>query len=157
MTMIAGKTGALTRACCEIGAILGGGDAATVAALSEFGRDLGLSFQLQDDVLGIWGDPDKTGKADSDLAHRKKTLPVLYAAERDPRVRELYFDAADAPSTDEIAELRDRIEVAGGRTHTEHAAATAYANGMEALAGLPQTHSVALLDTLAKSLLGRVA
>jgi geranylgeranyl diphosphate synthase, type I len=117
---------------------------------------LGQSFQLQDDVLGIWGDPAQTGKADSDLAHRKKTLPVLFAAEHDARVRELYF-TGNAPDAAQIAELRMRIEAAGGKAHTEAAAATAYANGLEALDSLPASPERTALDALAKSLLGRAA
>ncbi len=154
MEMIAGKTAALTRGACEIGAILGGGDAALIAALGEFGRCLGMSFQLQDDVLGIWGDPAKTGKADSDLAHRKKTLPVLFAAERDPRVHALYFTGS-APTPEQIDELKTRIDAAGGRSHTESAAAAAYANGMEALASVAPSPASQTLNALAQSLLGR--
>jgi geranylgeranyl diphosphate synthase type I len=154
LEMIAGKTGALTRASCEIGAILGGGSAAQIAALGEFGASLGRSFQLQDDVLGIWGDPSKTGKADSDLVHRKKTLPVLYAAERDAHVRALYFSNAPLTPAD-ITDLRTRIEVVGGRSHTEAAADTAYAKGLEALVDLPDNEAVGTLTALAQSLLGR--
>jgi geranylgeranyl diphosphate synthase, type I len=154
LTMITGKTGALTRASCEIGAILGSGSAAQIDALGQFGASLGRSFQLQDDVLGIWGDPSKTGKADSDLAHRKKTLPVLFAAERDERVRQLYFTGA-APTFEQISELRARIEAAGGRAHTESAAQTAYAHGLEALEALPANDATSTLEMLAKSLLGR--
>jgi geranylgeranyl diphosphate synthase type I len=155
-TMIAGKTGALTRACVEIGAVLGGGSDAHTAALAEFGRCLGLSFQLQDDVLGIWGDPLKTGKAGSDLIHRKKTLPTLIAAERDPYVRDHYLRAASVSEADaEI--LRQRIADAGGRADTEAAAAAAYRDGIAALRTLPPSTAVALLEDLAHSLLARSA
>jgi geranylgeranyl diphosphate synthase, type I len=157
MTMIAGKTGALIKAAVEIGAILGGGNEGQINALAEFGRCLGLSFQLQDDVLGIWGDPAKTGKAGSDLVHRKKTLPVIFAAERDPAVRARYFGAETVTETD-AAELRERITAAGGRAHAEAAAEAAYARGMEALASLlPAGPAAQALDTLARSLLGRTA
>jgi geranylgeranyl diphosphate synthase type I len=154
MNMIAGKTAALTKACCEMGAILGGASQSVVAKLAEFGRCLGLSFQLQDDVLGIWGDPSMTGKADSDLAHRKKTLPVLYAADRNADIRARYFGDG-AISQDEAQKIKAMIEAEGGRKHTENEAAVAYANGMEALASIPQTRSRELLENLAKRLLGR--
>ena len=155
-TMIEGKTAALIRASLEIGAILGGGDDAQIAALGEFGRCLGLSFQLQDDVLGIWGDPKQTGKAGSDLIHRKKTLPTLFAAEQDPIVRDEYLRAQFVSEAD-AAILRERIAAAGGRAHTEAAAEAAYRNGQEALAGAGSSPAIAVLEELARSLLGRSA
>ena len=80
LAMAAGKTGALLAAACGLGALAGGGDARQVDLLTEFGRHLGLAFQLVDDLLGIWGDPAATGKpARSDLANRKKSLPVVAA------------------------------------------------------------------------------
>ena len=76
--MIAGKTAALLSACCHIGALLGGGDEARQDAYRAFGHYLGLAFQVQDDILGIWGDEVLTGKsAASDLIEGKNSLPVL--------------------------------------------------------------------------------
>jgi len=76
--MVAGKTASLLSASCHIGAILGNADESTVEAYRSFGHFLGLAFQVQDDILGIWGDENVTGKsAASDLIERKKTLPVL--------------------------------------------------------------------------------
>jgi geranylgeranyl diphosphate synthase type I len=152
--MIEGKTAALTRASLEIGAVLGGGDAAQVQALGEFGRCLGVSFQLQDDVLGIWGDPTRTGKAGSDLVHRKKTLPALFAAERDEYVRDNYLRASHV-TEDQAAALRERIDAAGGRAHTEERAAEAYRTGLSALRTISATPAAGLLEELARSLLGR--
>ena len=56
-------------------------DDAVIAQYRAFGWALGLAFQINDDLLGIWGAEDATGKAASDVAHRKQTLPVIYAAE----------------------------------------------------------------------------
>lgn len=76
--MVAGKTAALLSACCHIGALLGGADDAKQEAYRSFGHYLGLAFQVQDDILGIWGDEALTGKsAASDLIEGKKSLPVL--------------------------------------------------------------------------------
>jgi geranylgeranyl diphosphate synthase type I len=154
LAMIAGKTGALTVACCEIGAVLGGGSDAHIHAAGEFGRYLGLAFQLQDDVLGVWGDAALTGKDSSDIAHRKKTLPLLYAAEQDARVRTLYF-APEALNSDQIQTLRAYVDATDARAHTEAAAAAAFAQGIEALDELPESAARTLLQTLAESLLGR--
>jgi geranylgeranyl diphosphate synthase, type I len=74
------KTGALLACACAIGALFGGGDPGQVEQLRGFGENLGLAFQLIDDLLGIWGDPVVTGKpVHSDLASRKKSLPVVAA------------------------------------------------------------------------------
>ena len=76
--MVAGKTAALLSACCHIGALLGGADISLQEAYRSFGHYLGLAFQVQDDILGIWGDETLTGKsAASDLIEGKKSLPVL--------------------------------------------------------------------------------
>jgi geranylgeranyl diphosphate synthase, type I len=76
--MISGKTAALLSACTEIGALLGAADEASQEAYRAFGYYLGLAFQIQDDILGIWGDEALTGKsAASDLEEGKNSLPVL--------------------------------------------------------------------------------
>src|SRR5512138_3714664 len=76
--MTSGKTAALLSACCQIGALLGGADESRQDAYRSFGHYLGLAFQVQDDILGIWGDEAVTGKsAASDLVEGKNSLPVL--------------------------------------------------------------------------------
>jgi len=76
--MVAGKTAALLSACCHIGSLLGGADEAKQEAYRSFGHYLGLAFQVQDDILGIWGNEAVTGKsAASDLVEGKNSLPVL--------------------------------------------------------------------------------
>jgi geranylgeranyl diphosphate synthase type I len=94
MAMSAAKTGALLGCAASIGAILAGAPPATVGALRDYGRHLGLAFQAVDDLLGIWGDPARTGKpAGSDLRQRKKSMPVVAAL------------AAGGPECDELRQL----------------------------------------------------
>lgn len=77
--MVEGKTAALISACATIGALIGGAQPAVCLHYKDFGYFLGLAFQAQDDLLGIWGDAALTGKSnESDLISGKKTLPVLY-------------------------------------------------------------------------------
>jgi geranylgeranyl diphosphate synthase type I len=77
--MITGKTAALLSACCHIGSILSGVEESKQDAYRSFGHALGMAFQVQDDILGIWGDEALTGKsAASDLLEGKKSLPVLH-------------------------------------------------------------------------------
>lgn len=80
LAMAGGKTSALLACAASIGAALAGAPAATVDALADYGEHLGLAFQLVDDLLGLWGDPDVTGKPVlSDLRARKKSAPVVMA------------------------------------------------------------------------------
>lgn len=91
--MIGGKTAALLAGACEIGARLGTGEAQLYRTLANYGESLGIAFQIADDVLGLWGDPEVTGKsARTDLLSRKKSYPVLYAmqSERGEELRALY-------------------------------------------------------------------
>src|SRR5207237_313986 len=80
LEMEGNKTGALLACASSIGAVLGGADDATADALEAYGYHLGLAFQAVDDLLGIWGEPEATGKQTwSDLRQRKKSLPVVAA------------------------------------------------------------------------------
>ncbi|MCB0064420.1 MAG: polyprenyl synthetase family protein [Caldilineaceae bacterium] len=79
LRMIRGKTAALVGASVAIGALLGGATAQEQSAAYQFGIACGMAFQIQDDILGIWGDPAITGKAaGNDLLRRKKSLPILH-------------------------------------------------------------------------------
>lgn len=81
--MISGKTAALLAACTQIGALTALVDETIQSKYHRFGYLLGLAFQVRDDFLGIWGDETLTGKSnESDLLSRKKSLPVLYALEK---------------------------------------------------------------------------
>ncbi|GLY65780.1 polyprenyl synthetase family protein [Amycolatopsis taiwanensis] len=119
LDMAAGKTGALLSASSAIGAVLAGAPRETVDALAGFGADLGLAFQLVDDLLGIWGEPATTGKpVYSDLRARKKSLPVTYSITHGGAIgRELaeWLAAPEEPGEDGVRHAADLIEQAGGR------------------------------------------
>ncbi len=78
LQMIRGKTAALISAAARFGAILASDDATMIATLARFGENIGMAFQITDDILGIWGDPAVTGKsAAADILSKKKSLPVI--------------------------------------------------------------------------------
>ncbi|WAL63038.1 polyprenyl synthetase family protein [Amycolatopsis cynarae] len=120
LDMAAGKTGALLSASTAIGAVLACAPQETVEALAGFGADLGLAFQLVDDVLGIWGEPEVTGKpVHSDLRARKKSLPVTYAVTHGGALgRELaeWLARPGTPGEDSVRRAAELVEGAGGRT-----------------------------------------
>ena len=77
--MIRRKTGALMSASCETGAIIGGGTERQIRALSDFGMDMGVGFQIHDDVLNLRGDVKRYGKEIcGDINEGKRTLVVIY-------------------------------------------------------------------------------
>jgi geranylgeranyl diphosphate synthase type I len=85
LEMVAGKTAGLLRCASYGGALLATdgsrpGAAKSLTAFGEFGMHLGLAFQIRDDVLGIWGAEEDTGKpSGSDIRRRKKSLPIIFA------------------------------------------------------------------------------
>lgn len=138
--MVGGKTAALLSASAAIGAIAAGAPAAAVDALAECGRLLGLAFQVQDDVLGAWGDPGVTGKSTADdIRTRKKAFPAVYALEHldaAGRARLLALYDQRSLSDGDIAEALALFDRAGAR---EAAVATARAYADAAIAAVAGT------------------
>ena len=123
--MIGRKTAALIAASIEAGALLATDDEDVIGRYRAFGWALGLAFQLNDDLLGIWGAEQSTGKEPSDVAHKKKTLPVIYAAEHagpEDRERLLELYRTDAPSADGARRDRPILERVGARDYTREQA-----------------------------------
>jgi geranylgeranyl diphosphate synthase, type I len=119
--MIGRKTAALIAASIEAGALLATDDEAVISRYRAFGWALGIAFQINDDLLGIWGKEQATGKAPSDVIHKKKTLPVIYAMEQaGPEDRErlgaLYATADPSPA--EVTEIVELLERLGARDYT---------------------------------------
>jgi octaprenyl-diphosphate synthase len=79
LAIIEGKTAELTAVSCRLGAVYADAPESTVAALDRYGRNLGIAFQIADDVLDIWGEERVTGKSlGTDLEKQKLTLPLIY-------------------------------------------------------------------------------
>jgi len=97
LDIIASKTGELTSASCRLGAHLAGAGAAEVELLGQYGRDLGIAFQIADDLLDLVGDESTVGKSlGTDLEKHKPTLPLLRAlAGLDPGERAERLAAMD--------------------------------------------------------------
>ena len=78
--MIARKTGVLFASACRLGAMAGGASTEATEAFAAYGLELGLAFQEQDDLLGVWGRSAETGKPDAaDIIERKRGLPAAMA------------------------------------------------------------------------------
>jgi geranylgeranyl pyrophosphate synthase len=162
--MVRLKTGALLAAAAQMGAIVATDNAALIEAYYEFGENLGASFQIQDDVMGAWGDELVTGKAGAiDIRDKKKTLLVVYALNQaeDPsasrRIAELYTQPEPLDPA-AVAETLSILEGIGAREYAERLAKEYYAAAMDSLdrTGIDNREQVALRE-LAASLLGREA
>ncbi|NLG28099.1 MAG: polyprenyl synthetase family protein [Chloroflexi bacterium] len=159
--MIRGKTGALLAGAMRAGAILAGAPDQVVGRYSSFGLELGLAFQITDDILGIWGDPGVTGKsAAGDILTRKKTLPVLHALATEAQrgqadLAQRYarpLTQADVPFVLTLLERAGAREAAEVRAREHLAHALVHLNATHG--GLPASE---MLRHLADSLADRTA
>jgi geranylgeranyl diphosphate synthase type I len=119
--MIGRKTAALIAASVEAGAVLATDDEAVIGRYRAFGWALGIAFQLNDDLLGIWGEQALTGKEPTDVARHKMTLPVIYAFEHASQSDRMGLEAVwrtEAPDNGQVTAAVDLIEKLGGRDYT---------------------------------------
>jgi geranylgeranyl diphosphate synthase, type I len=153
--MIEAKTAALLSACTQIGALLAGADDQKLGQYRIFGRDLGLAFQVQDDILGIWGDEALTGKsAASDLVEGKLSLPVIYAISQKGNFEQLWASSPILPSR--VADIAQMLVDVGAYDFCKHEESRLTNQALTALntAG-PQGAAGSALIELAKKLLNR--
>jgi geranylgeranyl diphosphate synthase type I len=153
--MVEGKTAALISTCTELGAIAASRNEETRLHYRQFGRNLGLAFQVQDDRLGIWGDSAMTGKSnESDLVTRKKTLPVLYGLIRDDEFAAQWKNGSILP--DQVRVLANLLEYEGGKEYTQTQVNTLTKASLDALEiAQPQGLAGEALKKLALELINR--
>jgi geranylgeranyl diphosphate synthase type I len=160
--MIRHKTAALLAASAQLGAIVATDDLAIPDCYYRFGEHLGTAFQIQDDILGAWGDEQITGKsAATDIRDKKKTLPVVYAlnqsGDRDAARRLASLYAQDAPLDEGAIERALTIlEQVGAHRYADDMAAQYHRLALESLdqTGI-ENAAQAHLREMAASLLGR--
>jgi geranylgeranyl diphosphate synthase type I len=159
LDMAAKKTAALFAASTFLGAYLGRKDSELVDLFRLLGRDLGVVFQIYDDILGIWGARETVGKSAGDIPQRKKTLPVAYGLQSSKgaaraRLEKLY--SRESIEIEDIKEVAKILEDLGAREYAENVAQQYY---RKALAHLNATglrlSSLAPLKETAGALLTR--
>lgn len=157
LAMIEGKTAALIAAAAYLGALVGGADESTAGAYRAFGRHLGLVFQIQDDILGIWGDAQVLGKStSSDIKTRKNTLPVVYGLERSPELRQIY--AQGEPTPEQVERVVGILETVGAHQAAQELALHHHRESMQALErAAPLDSAGEALRELTASLLNRIS
>lgn len=150
--MIDGKTAELCACCCRLGAIYAGATKREADGLESFGRNLGMAFQIADDLLDLTGDEATTGKTTgADLAKQKMTLPLIYT--RDSLVngpRMAMEEWLSHPSSETRAEVAKLVDAVGGFAYAQKQA-VAYADAAIAdLAILADSETKQTLATLAR-------
>lgn len=119
--MVGGKTAALLSCSCELGAVCADANTERREAFQQFGHYLGLAYQAQDDILGIWGEQTKTGKSTAgDLVTGKLTLPVIFGLNQDQEFRDRW--KSGSIKTEEVPELARRLERIGSRAYAQNVA-----------------------------------
>lgn len=114
--MAAAKTGVLLSCSAELPAVLTGAPRDKSAALAAYGRGVGAAFQLVDDLLGIWGKPEVTGKSNhSDLLAKKRSLPVSWALEQPGTESLAHWFASGDTSESELARVATELDEIGAR------------------------------------------
>jgi len=133
------KTAVLFGAACELGALEGGGDRRLLAA---FGEQVGLAFQILDDVLDVTGPPDRTGKPQgADLLDGTVTLPLIIARERDPDLAAL--DVRQIRTAAHAFAVCERIAATGALTAAKRRALELVARAKRQIPALPDRQRAA--------------
>lgn len=149
--MIRGKTAELTAVSCRLGAHYAGAEPALVEGLESYGRDLGVAFQIADDVLDLLGEESATGKTlGTDLAKQKLTLPLIRflqvaGPEEAARVRDLLA----VPGSERREALRPLLESSGALEYAWEQAGRLTAAARSVLRGLPASAARESLEQLA--------
>ena len=160
--MIARKTGSLLGCAARLGAMAGGAPGATESAYARFGLELGLAFQEQDDILGVWGRSEETGKPPAaDVVERKRGLPAAVALSRPDApgwLKEVYGHDNGAVSDATVARVIAHFDALNLRPALEAQVATHYDAARAALAeAAPRKPASGYLTEMCDMLLSRRA
>lgn len=159
LAMVERKTGAMMGVSLSIGATLAGASSEQADALDRAGKRLGRCFQMRDDWLGIWADPDALGKpTDADIRRRKKSYPILYTlgnapAEARRELMEIYrseLGGGDDLPEEQVDWVHNLLDEIGADQVTDQAARVEYeAFRVEMESAKPRAEAVADLEALA--------
>jgi len=159
LSIIRDKTAAFTSGCCEVGAILAGAGEVAEECLAQYGLDLGMAFQITDDILDLVGEPSVTGKpVGGDIREGKITLPLILALQHCTQSeRELIEEIvhnSDA-SDEEIDQIRQIAQRTGAVEGARESAREFVEQAVDDLMPLPDTEAKNSLIELAQYVLHR--
>jgi geranylgeranyl diphosphate synthase type I len=132
LSMIKGKSAALLATCAQIGALIASHDFEMAERYGDFALNLGVAFQIRDDILGIWGDEAVTGKSTAtDILSKKKSLPVLYGLERSVDLVAIYQQ--DHLQSVDVERAVSELERCGAQDYAREVETTYYNAALAAL------------------------
>jgi octaprenyl-diphosphate synthase len=148
--IIRGKTAELTACAARLGAIFAGADESTVEALAQFGRDLGMAFQIADDVLDVTGQETLAGKSlGTDLEQQKMTLPLIRLVQHaEPEQARQLRHILASPENHKREQLTPYLAASDAVAYATHVAARYATNARQALHSLPPSECRQILDDL---------
>ena len=161
LKMIRLKTSVLLANALQTGAYIAGADEQAQEALYQFGIHIGLAFQIQDDILDVWGDPETFGKAvGGDISCNKKTFVYLEAMRRlgdEAKGNELqqWYSQVLEDNTEKIAAVKEIFEQLGVRAVCEKVVEDYTQKALDILDKLPQNQATEQLRKLADKLNNR--
>lgn len=166
LAMIERKTAVLIAAATELGGLVGGAPPPTSDRLFEFGKHLGIAFQIQDDILGIWGEPLVTGKPyAADIHRRKVSLPIVialqHASDQDRQSLERFY-GQESLTDEDVARVLAILDATDARRRSEEHAVNHHQTAMVAFDHVQPSDSLeasmaaAQLRALVETLPGRV-
>ena len=160
LKMIRLKTSVLLATALQIGAYIAGAEEQQQEALYQFGINVGLAFQIQDDILDVWGEPDTFGKAvGGDISCNKKTFVYLEAMrilgenhEEEKRALQSWYSQVLDDNTEKIAAVKGLFEQFNVRSACETVVENYTQKALQILNGLPQNAAIEQLSQLANKL-----
>jgi len=159
LAIIEGKTAELTAVSCRLGASYAGAPEVAIAALDRYGRNLGIAFQIADDVLDIWGEERVTGKSlGSDLEKQKLTLPVIHLLRIvEPAAATAIRSLLSEAKADQRRRIRPYLENTGALDYAWQRAKQHVKQAVDALDCLAESEARSILRTMAQYVIRRAS
>ena len=157
ITIIRAKTAEFMSACCRMGAVIGGGPQSVMDSLAQYGLNLGIAFQITDDLLDLVGDPSETGKPiGGDIYEGKVTLPVILALKKSPdrKAMEDILRGGNAKPSD-VDFIKSKVIETGAVEETLKVAGEYIRKAIENLESLPDSEPCGSLIALAHHVISR--
>jgi len=157
LSIIEGKTAELCACCCKLGAHYAGAGRPIVQGLARYGRDLGIAFQICDDLLDLTGDERKTGKSmGTDLEKQKLTLPLIRLLDQlEPAARAELIEVLSGPEAARRPRLAEWLGRSDGLEYARERAADFARRAAGELEALPDNAATAVLRHLTEFVVSR--
>ncbi len=148
--IIEGKTAALTECCGRLGGLYAGAGEEIAGKLAAFGKNLGLAFQIADDLLDLVGNEDKVGKTlGTDLEQQKLTLPVIHCLNRLPSIEAEFLRSSIRDRSENVGkQVLDALEKTQSLNHARRRAEEFSRSARQELECLPRSECRAILEAI---------